>query len=254
VINNTKPYLRKETSTLLTISAAILMLLLASPLVLPLPNPLLLQPVQAQTELTFQTLKPANGTDASGYSISLTFYVHGTPSPSNPSRVDITNGTFHFEVRGITYTGDIRNVVFDNSTSGANISFQTNVGPGAFIVTSDCSTSERNEIQLTGGYKLYGPVECTTSSSQAGEGNATTAQPPSSSSPVTGTTTTTTTQDSDGDRDGLPDSSDRCTHDSNPRCFKEGGDTDTAATTSTTTTTQQQPPSSSTTRTGNQTR
>jgi hypothetical protein len=251
VINNTKPYLRKETSTLLTISAAILMLLLASPLVLPLPNPLLLQPVQAQTELTFQTPKPANGTDASGYSISITFYVHGTPSPSNPSRVDITNGTFHFEVRGITYTGDIRNVVFDNSTSGANISFETNVGPGAFIVTSDCSTSERNEIQLTGGYKLYGPVECTTSSSQAGGGNATTAQPPSSSSPssLTGSPqgadrggSSNNSNSTDSDRDGIPDSSDRCTHNSNSRCFKED---------TTTTTTQQQPSSN---RTGNQTR
>jgi hypothetical protein len=41
-------------------------------------------------------------------------------------------------------------------------------------------------------------------------------------------------QDSDdGDGDGIPDSSDRCTHNSNPRCFKEGD-------TSTTTTTQQQ--------------
>jgi hypothetical protein len=58
------------------------------------------------------------------------------------------------------------------------------------------------------------------------------------------TGTTTTTQDSDGD--GIPDSSDKCIHNSNPRCFKEG------EASSTTTTTQQEQPSSN--RTGNQTR
>ena len=30
------------------------------------------------------------------------------------------------------------------------------------------------------------------------------------------------TESRDGDGDGIPDSSDRCTHNSNPRCFKEG--------------------------------
>ena len=48
----------------------------------------------------------------------------------------------------------------------------------------------------------------------------------------------TTTQSRDSDGDGIPDSSDRCTHNSNPRCFKED------------TTTQ----SSSTSMAGNQTR
>jgi hypothetical protein len=45
-----------------------------------------------------------------------------------------------------------------------------------------------------------------------GEGNT------ASSSSMTGTNTTA--QNSDGD--GIPDSSDRCTHNSNLRCFKEG--------------------------------
>jgi hypothetical protein len=53
---------------------------------------------------------------------------------------------------------------------------------------------------------------------------------------MTGTTAQdrdSNSRDGDGDGDGIPDSSDRCTHNSNPRCFKEGD-------TSTTTTTQQQ--------------
>lgn len=33
---------------------------------------------------------------------------------------------------------------------------------------------------------------------------------------------TRSSQDRDGDSDGIPDSSDKCTHNSNPRCFKEG--------------------------------
>jgi hypothetical protein len=222
------PYLRKDTSTLLVFSAAAtLMLLLASPLVLPNPL-LLLQPAQAQTELTFQTPKPATGTDPHGDSISLTFYAQGTPSTSNPSSVDITNGTIYYEVLGGTYTGGITSVSFTNNTSGGHISFETSVGAGPFTVTSNCSTSDNNEIRLTGGYSLKGPVECTSSSSQGGGGNTT--------SSMTGTTTTT----QDSDRDGIPDSSDSCTHNSNQRCFKEGY-----------TTTQQQ---SSTSLPGNQTR
>jgi hypothetical protein len=68
-----------------------------------------------------------------------------------------------------------------------------------------------------------------------GEGNT------ASSSSMTGTNTT---QNRDSDGDGIPDSSDKCTHNSNLRCFKEG---DTSGTT-----TQQEQPSSSIA--GNQTR
>jgi hypothetical protein len=35
------------------------------------------------------------------------------------------------------------------------------------------------------------------------------------------TSSSSDTQSRDGDGDGIPDSSDNCTHDSNPRCFKE---------------------------------
>jgi hypothetical protein len=86
---------------------------------------------------------------------------------------------------------------------------------------------------------VNGAVDC-------GNAGDTTAQPSPSSSPSSSMTgTTTTTQDSDGD--GIPDSSDKCIHNSNQRCFKEGNST-------TTTHEQEQPPStSSNNRTGNQT-
>jgi hypothetical protein len=237
--------MRKDTSsTLLTISAATaaiaLVLLLASPL-LPLSNPLILQPVQAQTTtMTFQTPVPANGTDQSNDPISVTFYAQGTPS-TNPSQVDITNGKFQYEVSGAPYPGQITSVSITNNTRGEVISFMTSIGAGAFTVTSLCSTSDNNIITLSAMnnptlYDLKGPVECT-SSSQGGVD--TTAQPSTTS--LTGTTTTT---QNDSDGDGIPDSSDRCTHNSNPKCFKEGD----------TTTQQQQQQSSSSNRTGNQTR
>jgi hypothetical protein len=236
-MTNNIPYMKKDTLTLLVFAtAAIALLLLATTSPLPLSN-FLLQPVQAQTTLTFQTPKPATGTDPnSENSISLTFYAQGTPSNSNPSQVDIIEGTFNYEVEGTTYPGGITSVSFTNNTSGESISFVTSVGVAPFTVTSNCSTSDNNIIRLTARdvtpYLLEGPVECTSSSSSSqGGGNAT-----SSSSPGT-----TTTQDSDGD--GLPDSTDRCTHNSNPRCFKEG-DTNTI----------QQEQSSSSNRTGNQTR
>jgi hypothetical protein len=69
-----------------------------------------------------------------------------------------------------------------------------------------------NSISLTdqGGLEVpfRGPVECS-----KGEGST------ASSSSMTGTNTT---QNRDSDGDGIPDSSDKCTHNSNLRCFKEG--------------------------------
>ena len=79
-----------------------------------------------------------------------------------------------------------------------------------FAMLSECSGNSLNDISINyadngiefGDFK--GAVEC---SSQGG-GN-------------TARSMTGTTQDSDGD--GIPDSSDNCTHNSNPRCYKEEG-------------------------------
>jgi len=87
---------------------------------------------------------------------------------------------------------------------------------GNIQILTSCSTSASNSIRvLTPQGDLgdfSGPVEC---SSQGG-GNNTTQE--STSSMASGSSQDS---DSDEDGDGIPDSSDRCTHDSNPRCYKE---------------------------------
>ena len=263
------PYLRNKISTLLVLSAAIALVLTST--LLPLSNPLLLQPVQASSigsssssgTLTFKTTEPAEGVvQCSQTSAMITFDAQGTPSSSNPQRVDITGGTFQISDsrdRQILYSGNINGGRFANSSSGGggSLFIYTDVnhvpnGTSTCASTDDtltidtgaCSTSNANPIYvgLQGGTadsfgSFNGAVECS-SSSQGGGGNTT------SSSMTAGTTTT---QDRDSDGDGIPDSSDRCTHNSNPRCFKEGGDVCTTAQ-------QQQQSSSSSNRTGNQTR
>jgi hypothetical protein len=252
--------LRNNISISLTLSAAaIALLLLASPLVLS--NLLLLQPVQAQTPMTFKTPKPATYTDPdTGQEFSLTFDAQGTTTPSGPQAAKITNGTFQIDdiqAGKILSSGNIIHGSFTNSTSGGSLLAQGELqgGNGNLYITTSCSSSDPTSIDVdihtnqgdeTLGFE--GAVEC---SSQGG-GNTTTAQ--QSSSSMTGTTTTQQDRDGsnsrDSDGDGIPDSSDRCTHTSNPRCFKEG-EASTTTTTTNTNTTQQQ---SSSSMTGNQTR
>jgi hypothetical protein len=229
-------------------------MLLASPLALF--N--ILQPVQAQTPITFKTPIPATYTDpATGHEWTLTFDAQGTASSSDPQHATITNGTFQIDdiqAGKILYSGNIIHGSFTNNTSGGLVLAQGELEQGGnFYITTPCSSSDpisidvdihTNQGDRTLGFE--GAVEC---SSQGG-GNTTTAQQSSSSS-MTGATTT---QDRDGsnsrdsDGDGIPDSSDKCIHNSNQRCFKEGNST-------TTTHEQEQPPStSSNNRTGNQTR
>jgi hypothetical protein len=242
MVNNTiLPYFRKETSTLLIFNAAIALLLLASPVLL---SNNLLQPVQAQTTLSFRTPTPAEGYDRpTGQDVALTFDAHGTTSTSDPTRANITNGTIQLQAdprnNGKIYPGKINYGVIDNPPGAGFISFDATINNTDYSVESICSTSESNEITVkTGGSQtetvFHGPIEC--NSSQGGD--TTTQQ---SSSSMTGSSQD---RDSDGDGDGIPDSSDNCPHNSHHRCFKEGD-------TSTTTTHQQQSSSSTS---GNQTR
>jgi hypothetical protein len=154
--------------------------------------------------------------------------------------VDTTSG-------GVEMDGNLEHASFTNGTNGvqnigADGSFSEFNG-GRLEISSQCSTSQTNSISFYLSQPnerqeyipAQGPVECS-----LGEGRAATQ---SSSSTMTGTTT----QDIDSDRDGIPDSSDRCTHNSYHRCFKEGD-------ASTTITTHEQPSSSSSSSSGNQTR
>jgi len=210
------PYMRKKKSTILTLSA--IALLLSSPLMFF--N--VLQPVQAQTTLSFRTTQTgANGTLCTNDKATLTFEATGTPSSSNPQRAGITSGTFQVTNSSgvILYSGNIHSGSFINNTSGGslglayeiNSSIKGACGSGGEILTfaTVCSTANFNDISIHGstsdnpGYDFgdfSGAVECSRG------GNTT--------SSMTGNA-----QDSDGD--GILDSSDRCTHNSNHRCYKE---------------------------------
>jgi hypothetical protein len=95
------------------------MLLLASPVLLF--SNILLQPVQAQTAMSFQTVGQASGTDSnSRQPVGLTFDAHGTTSTSDRSQVDITNGTIQLQAdppNGQIYAGSINRGTFTNNTS-----------------------------------------------------------------------------------------------------------------------------------------
>jgi hypothetical protein len=206
--NNIPPYLKKNMSILVTLSAAIALVLLASP-VLPLSN-LLVQPAQASSigssssvPMTFKTPSPVFNPENTA---TLTFEAHGTNSSDNPPM------TGSYKVKntqdGSTlYSGNIENGQFTNNSRGASISLSNAGDPSDLSISAACSTADGNLIDfvLNGeGIELIftGAVEC---SSQGGGNTA---------SSMTGST-----QDGDGDGDGIPDSSDRCANNSNSRCY-----------------------------------
>jgi hypothetical protein len=216
MINNI-PFSRKEVSTFLALSAIALLLMSSSGLLLSH----FLQPVQASSigsssssvAITFRTTEPASGVvQCSLTSATLTFDAQGTPSSSNPQRVDITGGTFQISDssgRQILYSGNINNGRFSNSSSGGEGSLviytdvnQVPNGTSACASTRDsltidtgaCSTSNVNPIeigflgQIADGFgTFHGPVDC--SLGGGGGGETATAQPSSSSSNGTGNQT-----------------------------------------------------------------
>src|SRR5262245_58187387 len=138
-------YMRKGTSTLFIVSAAIALILLTSP-VLPLPN-LLLQPVQAQTtNMTFKTPKPATYTNPdTGQVFTLSFDAQGTTTPSGPQAAKITNGTIHtpdFNGQGSqSLTGSITSGAYITSRQPPGIQFYATIQNVVYLVESACTTS-----------------------------------------------------------------------------------------------------------------
>jgi hypothetical protein len=139
----------------------------------------------------------------------------------------ITGGTFQITNSSsdgqILYSGSIQSGQFFNECSGGSLELEStlervsntkcgNIGNDMNIVTS-CDTSD-DTILLgeLGAFGIFnGDVECSSSSSQEGRGGGDTT---TQSSSMAGTS-------QDGDSDGIPHSSDKCTHSSNPRCFKD---------------------------------
>ncbi|HVD20870.1 MAG TPA: thrombospondin type 3 repeat-containing protein, partial [Nitrososphaera sp.] len=220
----------------------------------------LLQPVQAQPPIAFKTPEPAISLNGS---LALTFEAEGTACYSYCEDGEITSGTFVLnhtdDGSGQVDSGTIQmqsSSSFINQSSGVVFSLNPLGESGSYVMLSSCSTSDTNVISVLvptdpSSEHFKGGVECPVGGE---EGEAHSAQP-TSSTPMTATTTTqdrgsssssssnsTYSNSKDGDGDGIPDSSDNCTHNSNPRCFKEGD----------TNTTQQQ--FSTPNRTGNQTR
>jgi hypothetical protein len=252
--NNNTPFVRKKISpTLLTLFAIALLLLAASPMLFS--NPILLQSVQATTSMSFRTPTPASGSDNCVDLVStLTFDANGTVSSSGEQT--ITSGTFKVTSTDapISYSGKITSGKANNNSNAEVLFLQGPVeqvsSPTShcgmiqgllYTIYTHCSTSN-TAVSITTSYytsnsgnvpvgDFKGVVEC----SPVG-GGTTLSSSSSSSSSITGSS-------QDGDRDGIPDSSDRCAHNSNTKCFKEG-DTGTE-------TTQQEQPSSN--RTGNHT-
>jgi hypothetical protein len=257
--------MRKETSSnLLVFSAAIALLLLTSTL-LPLSN-FLLQPVQAQTTLSFKTPIPANGTGVAQGG-ALTFDAQGDTFRSSDQLYATGTYTITDISTGANSSGSILRVqgcCLSNPSNGDKISMDAALSGVSYSISTSCSTSANNNISLqnteSGGEPLdfSGPVECSSSSSQGG-GNTTTTHTAQPSSLTAGSSQGTdrgssssssgggSNNSTDSDRDGIPDSSDRCDHNSNHRCYKEAG-------TSSGTTHEQQPSStSSSSGNGNQT-
>jgi hypothetical protein len=215
------PYMRKKISTLLAFTAIALLLLAASPMLFF--NPLLLQPAQAQTTFTFKTPTPSKGYSEDLGNVTLTFQGHGNLSSSGELHSVTGDFEIHNYIKGSIDDGSLQNY---NGELGLTLDAQGGSDPENpyfFDLDTECGDSASSGFSgpNIGAITFKGPVECS---------------PSSISSPMTGTA-----NDSDGD--GIPDSSDKCPHNSNHRCFKEGD-------TGTTTHDQQQPSSSSS---GNQT-
>jgi hypothetical protein len=193
--------MRASSSTLIAFSVAIALLLTST---LLLSN-FLIQPAQAQTPTTFKTPKPATSSDGS---YRLTFDAHGALTPNSP-HYQAMNGTFQITSNQdgtIISSGDIQiGLLFSNSNGVYGLNLMAN--DNTILIQTLCSTAVDNGIIYNEAVNYRGPVEC---SPTVGGGH-------SASSSITGTTSTS--QDSDGD--GKPDSSDKCPHNSNQRCYKE---------------------------------
>jgi hypothetical protein len=130
VIKNNILHLRKEASTFILLSAAILPLLMTSGS-LPLFN---LVPAQAQSSASFRTVQPAEGSLCTGERAYLTFDAQGTTS-SGSALLSLTGGTFQITNSSrdggqILYSGNVQRGEFSNNT-GIALAYHVNHFPSS---------------------------------------------------------------------------------------------------------------------------
>jgi hypothetical protein len=215
------------------------------------PSPMTGTTTTTQTSMSFKTTQLAYGNlnIPSRASASLTFDAQGTASSSDPTEARITNGTF--QVTGVV-DGSIVSGTFTNETRGGVLSMIGTVDVVHNCPTNPCVLEKGTQFGIITGCSVNSVPSSismfyTDSGIDFGDFNG--AVECSSHGDTTHSSMAGSTQDReignrDSDGDGIPDSSDRCAHNSNQRCYKEG---DTSNTT-------QQQSSSSSNRTGNQTR
>ena len=216
------PNMRKEKSTLLAFSAIALMLL-SSPMLF---FNVLLQPVQATNQpSSIQLPNPvALGDNCNVANAQITFDAQGNGQTLTSGTFQITNISDSSQT---LWSGDISSS--ESGSSGRDIWLLYNVDNNGYGDTGVCGTGgtqlwvdlycgygtpDNPNISLATNLEAMGSVSGAVDCYSGGDTAAAQA-----SSSMTGTTTPT--QDSDGDRDGIPNSNDRCPHNTNHRCFKE---------------------------------
>jgi hypothetical protein len=212
---NIPPYLKKNTSsTLLSLSTAIALPLLASPLV-SLSN-ILLQPVQASPNLDLLCMGSFNGMQLTNTTLVMQgFWQQDSQFPCGAGAPFTVTTTCEFSYNDkISMDMGSSNLFSTQGQVDCSIDSPTwidsimvdNVGPFnmSYVDGPVYLTISARSTDNSGGFSGFLDLKQPSHSSST------------SSTPMTGTTTT---QDSDGD--GIPDSSDRCASNSNQRCYKE---------------------------------
>jgi hypothetical protein len=208
------PSLRKKISTFIALFG--ILMLLSSPQLFNLP------PVQASepNSASMQTAAPADGTVCPSSTVAkIVFDAEGTYS--SPYReFTITSGSFQiYSDAGGNFTtlygGRIDGAAFIPTRAGWSL--ELNGALEGVYNNTTCVPKGSYQIQIVTPCGNPAPITINLENKpHLGDFNGGVSCNPQPPQSMAGSS-----QDSDGDGDGVPDSSDRCLNTPNPRCFKE---------------------------------